>query len=212
MAKQMIYPIGTRVVANSKAHNELVGIPGVVVEHSDGNYGVELDHSYELYLHDCNGKATPRWGWYFKEEELDEEMTSFNCRTSVRNKELTKTIRNNTNFCIGDNNYSTRVNGAVISSFNHEERIAIIANNVLIRVSSKSEEDDTYINHVLDCFKLDETKSVLHQQVIAFTDADIPKEVAPSVEEVVKNPETKKEEPPKVYATEEEMLRDLGIK
>jgi hypothetical protein len=224
-------PVGTQIIANNKTHKELVGMTGTIVEIVDGAYGVEIDNSNEVYLHDCNGKATPRWGWYFNFDEVDEMINSYNCRTSVRNKDISKAIRKNTNTKIGEGDYSAKVNGTIISVYNHAERIGIIANGVVIRLSCKSSDDETYMNHVFDAFRIAEGKAILGNTLIDFTEEMTPKQPETAVEITIQEPIEKPIDPPteikrpvgrprkvipeevaKVYATEEELLADLGIK
>lgn len=152
----MTYVKGMRIVANDKAHPELVGKTGTVVEVNKDNIGVELDEM--LYLHNCNGNCKVGHGWYFLLTEVEEEVSSPYCRTSERNKEITKTIRTNAKY----GKYSIRQNGNIISVYKDDERIIVLAGRNLAMCKCTEEADAQYINHLAEAYKVNEELSMMN--------------------------------------------------
>jgi len=151
---------GMRVVLNSKAHSELVGLSATVVSFDGKIAGLKMDKM--LYLHDCNGDTEQGYGWYEAQENVDEECTSLICRLMPRDKELIRCIRSEAIFDVGSNTYSKRENGAFTFFEGAKGKVIVIKSGIPVPVllSCNNEDDRKLINHVLDTYKVSVGKAL----------------------------------------------------
>lgn len=189
-------------VLRSGAYEEPHEVKVVYVD--EETIGVEYEEN--LNLHSCGGLAKKGHGWYIRNEKGFIEEIVKDARFDELDEELLKQIDNNTVEGI-----NIRINGNFIRVENREKEILLLANlkqDKIIKLTEiENKLEKKIINHILGRFEIKKGYGIDDNfkltKVIEKQKEEDRKPVRHAKKKVIN---TKK-----VYETEEDLLRELGV-
>lgn len=189
-----------RILDEIREHTEDIAL---VVYEGDTQLGIQFSKDYGL--HNCNEYGNNGCCWYIDKHPSKFALLNVNARFDKGNDDIFEQFINHKEV----NGFKVAENGSLIKLI-HDGKNVLILNYKLEKILStniSTEEEKVYANHVLSFYNILEGKGFDSN----FNLADVKKTEVTPVVKLPKMPEmpTVKQ---KVYETEEELLRSLGIK
>lgn len=200
--------------------NSQLGEVFEIVQTTDENnqpittFGVLLENNCSG--HNLNGSCEFGYGWYFLEDEIELVNQSKLCRMIAKNEDLIQIIKQNPTFVYCDIKYQVRKNGALTFLTEGERKIFVFKDYTgkPLILKCKFETDRTVVLHLMDILRIFQLQTINeHFELVSFT-----KEQSDSLEAqmfpiITETPVAEIQETPqtKVYKTEEEIYKEMGI-